>query len=326
MNLLVTGANGFIGRALCKKMLADGWQVRVAVRGATQMTALPSRVEGMQVGDIGPDTDWSKALNGVDAVVHLAARVHVMNEYSKDSLAAYRYVNMAGTARLARMAAAAGVRRFVYLSTVKVNGEGKAAPYTEKDDPEPTDPYGTSKWEAEKVLYEIADQTSMEMVVLRPPLVYGPSVKANFLRLLKVVERGIPLPLANVNNLRSLIYLENLLDVIVTCINHPKAAGQTFLVSDGRDLSTPEVIRLIAEAMGRKARLFSFAPIMLKTMGKIIGRSAEIDRLTGSFCVDSSKIRTMLGWNPPYTLEEGIRKTVLWYKKYGKGQRTDVRW
>ncbi|MBW2641486.1 MAG: NAD-dependent epimerase/dehydratase family protein, partial [Deltaproteobacteria bacterium] len=195
----------------------------------------------------------------------------------------------------------------------------------EEDLQKPQDDYSMSKWEAEKVLHKIAYETGMELVVFRPPLVYGPGVKANFLRLLKVVDRGIPLPLANVNNRRSLVYIENLLDAIVICMTHPKAPGQTFLVSDGRDLSTPEVIWLIAKAMGRKARLFSFPPIMLKTMGKIIGRSAEIDRLTGSFCVDSSKIRTMLGWNPPYTLEEGIRKTVLWYKKYGKGQRTDGR-
>lgn len=326
MNLLVTGANGFIGRALCKKMLADGWQVRVAVRGATQMTALPSRVEGMQVGDIGPDTDWSKALNGVDAVVHLAARVHVMDDSASDSLVAFRWVNVKGTERLAQQALAANVRRFFFMSSVKANGEERAQPYTERDLPMPLDPYGISKWEAEQKLHKVAKETGMELVVLRPPLVYGPGVKANFLRLLKVVDRGIPLPLANVNNRRSLIYLENLLDALVTCITHPKAAGQNFLVSDNMDLSTPELIRLMVEAMGRKARLFSFPPRMLKIIGKITGRSSEIHRLIESLCVDSSKIRTMLGWNPPYTPEEGIRKTVLWYKKYGKGQRTDVRW
>jgi nucleoside-diphosphate-sugar epimerase len=326
MNLLVTGANGFIGRALCKKMLADGWQVRVAVRGATQMTALSSRVEGMQVGDIGPDTDWSKALNGVDAVVHLAARVHVMDDSASDSLVAFRWVNVKGTERLAQQAVAANVRRFFFMSSVKANGEERAQPYTERDMPMPLDPYGISKWEAEQKLHKVAKETGMELVVLRPPLVYGPGVKANFLRLLKVVDRGIPLPFANVNNLRSLIYLENLLDALVACITHPKAAGQTFLVSDNMDLSTPELIRLMVEAMGRKARLFSFPPRMLKIIGKITGRSSEIHRLIESLCVDSSKIRTMLGWNPPYTPEEGIRKTVLWYKKYGKGQRTDVRW
>jgi nucleoside-diphosphate-sugar epimerase len=315
MNILITGANGFIGHALCRRMLAEGYHVRGAVRDVTQMTALSSRVEGMQVGDIGPNTDWSEAFTDVDCVVHLAARVHVMNHNLEDSLAVYRYVNMAGTARLAKMAAAARVKRFVYLSTIKVNGEGKAAPYTEKDDPEPTDPYGISKWEAEKVLYEIADQTDIEMVVLRPPLVYGPGVKANFMRLLKTVARGIPLPLASVNNRRSLIFLGNLLDAIVTCIIHPKAAGQTFLISDGKDLLTSEMIRLMAEAMGRKSRLFSLPSGMLKTMGKITGRSAEIDRLVGYLCVDSSKIRTMLGWKPPYSPEEGIRETVLWYKK-----------
>jgi len=326
MNLLVTGANGFIGRALCKKMLADGWQVRVAVRGATQMTALPSRVEGMQVGDIGPDTDWSKALNGVDAVVHLAARVHVMDDSASDSLVAFRWVNVKGTERLAQQAVAANVRRFFFMSSVKANGEERAQPYTERDMPMPLDPYGISKWEAEQKLHKVAKETGIELVVLRPPLVYGPRVKANFLRLLKVVDRGIPLPLASVNNKRSLIYLENLVDVIITCIKHPIATGQTYLVSDGEDVSTPELIRLISKAMNRKSRLFPFPPSMLKSIGKIIYRSAEIDRLAGSLFVDSRKIRTMLGWKPPYTPEEGIRKTVLWYKKYGKGQRTDVRW
>ena len=311
-DVLVTGANGFIGTALCNRLLGENFRVHGAVRPG-KVPLLPEGVEAAHIESIDGDTDWINALKGIDTVVHLAARVHMTNNHSKDSLAAYRYVNMAGTARLARMAAAAGVKRFVYLSTVKVNGEGKAAPYTEKDDPEPTDPYGTSKWEAEKVLYEIADQTGMEMVVLRPPLVYGPGVKANFLRLLKVVERGIPLPLANVNNLRSLIYLENLLDVIVTCINHPKAAGQTFLISDGKDLSTPELIRLMAEAMGRKVRLFSFPLFMLKIAGCILGKSVEIDRLLGSLTVDSSKIRRDLGWKAPYTMAQGLKETAKWY-------------
>ncbi len=341
MKVLVTGANGFIGQALCKRMLADGYQVREAVRSAAQMTALPSGVEGAMVGNIGPETDWSDVLSGIEGIVHLAARVHVMRESVAYPLAAFRLVNVAGIERLALQAADAGVKRLVYISSVKVNGErtgdgGQGAEgrgqegelkeaFSEEDVPGPQDPYAVSKWEAEQVLRDIAADTGLEAVILRPPLVYGPGVKANFLRLLKLVDRGIPLPLANVNNCRSLVYIENLLDAVVTCITHPKAAGETFLVSDNMDLSTPEVIWLMAEAMGRKARLFPFPPIMLKTMGKIIGRSAEIDRLTGSFCVDSSKIRTMLGWNPPYTLEEGIRKTVLWYKKYGKGQRTDGR-
>ena len=356
MKILATGANGFIGRALCTRLSADGYKVRGAVRGVTQMTALSSRVEGVQVGDIGPDTDWSKALDGMDVVVHLAARVHVIDDKFKDPLHAYRTVNVAGTECLAQAAVAVGIKRFVYLSSVKVNGEGtdvrfqmsevggrktegksRGQPpahrglrpggmseirghgsvskqfFSEEDIPEPQDPYAVSKWEAEQVLHKISQETGLEVVVLRSPLVYGPGVKANFLRLLNVVDRGIPLPLANVNNRRSLIYLENLVDVIAACINHPRAAGQTFLVSDGKDLSTPELIRLIAEAMDRKARPFSLPSGMLKTIGKITGRSKEIDRIAGSLCVDTSKIRTMLGWKPPYTMAQGLQKTTEWY-------------
>ena len=311
--IFITGATGFIGQALCKRMLTEGWQIRGSVRSSSQLNNLPVGVDAFQIELIEPDTHWKKALEGVDTVVHLSARVNLMNEYSKDSLALYRQVNVAGTERLSRAAAASGCRRFIFMSSVKVNGEERAQPYTERDIPKPLDPYGISKWEAEQVLHEIAEATGLEVVILRPALVYGPGVKANLLRLLKVVDRGIPLPFANVNNRRSLIYLENLLDVIVTCINHPKAAGQTFLVSDGKDLSTPELIRLMAEAMGRKVRLFSFPPGMLKTMGKITGRSAEIDRLIGSLCVDSSKIRTMLGWKPPYVMAQGLKETAKWY-------------
>lgn len=319
MNLLVTGANGFIGYKLCEKLLNIGWHVRGTVRPSTYRNNLPFDVDVVPIEEIGPLTDWSKVMSGVDTVVHLAARVHLINDIAADVSDAYGSVNVAGTERLARMAAACGIRRFIYLSTVKVNGEGRSSPYTEKDNPKPIDPYGISKWESEKRLHKIINHTELEVVILRPPMVYGPGVKANFLRLLNVVERGIPLPLAKVNNHKSLIYLENLLDAIVTCINHPRAAGQTFLVSDDRDLSTPALIRLMAQAMGRKVRLFSFPPDMLKIIGKITGRSAEIDRLLGSLCVDSSKIRGMLGWKPPYTSEEGIREMGFWYTKNRRG-------
>ena len=323
--VLVTGANGSIGRALCERMLDENFRVHGAVRHG-KASLLPEGVEVAHIDSVDGDTDWKNALDGVDKVVHLAARVHVMKNSASDPFVEYRKVNITGTEHLARKATLANVKRFIYISSVKVHGEGRSTPYNEEDIQKPQDAYSVSKWEAEKVLNEISDETGMELVILRSPLVYGPRVKANFLRLLEIVERGIPLPLASVNNRRSLIYLGNLVDAIVTCIKHPRASGQTYFVSDARDLSTPEMIRLMAEAMGRKARLFSFPAGMLKTMGKITGRSAEIDRLVGSLCVDSSKIRTMLGWNPPYTPEEGIRETVLWYKKDGKGQRTDVRW
>jgi len=312
--VLVTGANGFIGTNLCKRLLGENFHVRGAVRPGKAIL-LPKGVEATHVESIEGDTAWGNALEGVHTVVHLAALVHVMKDSASDSFAEYRKVNVQGSEHLALAAAQYGAKRFIFMSSVKVNGEGRSTPYNEEDLQKPQDDYSMSKWEAEKVLNEISYETGMELVVLRPPLVYGPGVKANFLRLLEVVKLGIPIPLARVNNRRSLIFLGNLLDAIVACITHPEAAGQIFLVSDGRDLSTPEVIWMIAEAMGRKARLFSFPPNMLKTMGKIIGRSAEIDRLTGSLCVDSSKIRSMLGWKPPYTLEEGIRETAEWYLK-----------
>ena len=311
-DVLVTGANGFIGTALCNCLRGENFRVHGAVRPG-KASLLPKGVEAAHIEYIDGNTDWINALKGVDAVVHLAARVHVTNNHSKDSLVVYRHINVAGTERLARMAVAAGVKRFVYLSTVKVNGEGKATPYTEKDDSEPTDPYGISKWEAEKVLYKIADQTGMEMVVLRPPLVYGPGVKANFLRLLKVVDRGIPFPLANANNRRSLIYLENLLDAIVTCIKHPKAAGQTYFVSDGEDVSTPELIRRISSSLGRPSRLFPFPPVFLKVAGIITGKSVSMDRLLGSLTVDCSKIRRELDWQAPFSMEQGLKETAKWY-------------
>ena len=326
MNVLITGASGFIGKALCKKMLRNGWQVRGAIRFENLMCNLPDGVQPVFIGSIGPNTEWRKATSNIDVVVHLAAQVHKTRNVPKDPLSEYRRVNVYGTKVLARAAADNGIKRFVYLSTVKVNGEGRTTSYTEKDKPEPIDPYAVSKWESENVLHVISCETDLEVVIIRSPLVYGPYVKANFLRLLKMIDYGIPLPLASVQNRRSLIYLENLLDAIITCIKHPRVTGQTYFVSDGKDVSTPELIRLISKYMGKNSRLFPFSPSMLKTIGKIAGRSAEINRLIGSLCVECSKIRRMLGWNAPYTPEEGIRKTVLWYKKYGKGQRTDVRW
>jgi len=323
--VFVTGATGFIGAALCKRLLEEGLPVHGTVRSIGP-TILPQGAVSVQLESIEKKYEWDTITNDTETVVHLAARVHVMKNSVADLFSEYCKVNVSGSESLAQAAATCGVKRFIFMSTVKVNGEESAKTYKETDKPAPRDPYAISKLQAEQRLRKIAAESGMELVILRPPLVYGPGVKASFLRLLKVVERGIPLPLASINNRRSLIYLENLLDAIVTCINHPRAAGQTFLINDGRDLSTPELIRLMAETMGRKARLFSFPPGMLKTTGKITGRSAEIDRLIGSLCVDSSKIRTMLGWKPPYRQEEGIRETVLWYKKNGKGQRTDVRW
>ena len=315
-NILITGTTGFVGRILCERMMADGWQVRGTVRYAEQAASLPTGVEVVRIKSIGADTDWSDALSGVDAVVHLAARVHVMNDTATDPLSAFRLVNVAGTERLARMAATNGVKRFVYISSVKVNGEGCEKAFTEHDIPAPDDPYGISKWEAEQVLHKIANDTGLEVVILRPPLVYGPGVKANFLSLFKIVDRGIPLPLASINNHRSLIYLENFVDAITTCINHPEAAGQTYLVRDGEAVSTSELIRRVAAALGRPARLFLFSPSLMRFVGRLLGKSDAIERLVGSLTIDSSKIQRELGWKPPYTMEQGLKETAEWFKKH----------
>ena len=346
MNILITGANGFIGQALCKRLLADGYQVRGAVRGheKTEVGCLRSDVGGqrVEVGDIGPKTDWSEALKGIDGVVHLAARVHVMRESVADPLAAFRRVNVAGTECLAQQAAEAGVKRFVYISSVKVNGERtdpqitqitrincrkKAqktqnnpqitplpSSFSEKDVPCPQDAYAVSKWEAEQLLAGISSATGMETVIIRPPLVYGPNVRANFLRLLRWVNKGIPLPLGMVNNRRSLVSLDNLVDFLITCIEHPAAAGETFLVSDGEDLSTPALIRRIALSMNIPARLIPVPVCLLRLGGSLLGKKSEIDRLCGSLQVDIGKAKGVLGWKPPLSLDEGLAKVADWYQ------------
>ena len=312
MNVLVTGANGFIGKALCNKLIADGYQVRVAVRRAAQMTALPSGVEGAMIGNIGPETDWSKALDGIEGIVHLAARVHVMRESADDPLVAFREVNVEGTECLAIAAANSGVKRFVYISSVKVNGESRSDPYTEMDKSEPQDLYAVSKWEAEQILAEISSATGIEIVIIRPPLVYGPNVRANFLRLLRWVNKGIPFPLGMVDNRRSLVSLDNLVDFLITCIEHPAAAGETFLVSDGEDLSTPALIRRIALSMNIPARLIPVPVCLLRLGGSLLGKKSEVDRLCGSLQVDISKAKSVLGWKPPLSVDEGLAKTADW--------------
>ncbi|MCX5848963.1 MAG: SDR family oxidoreductase [Deltaproteobacteria bacterium] len=312
--VLVTGATGFIGKGLCKRIVAEGWTVRGSVRSENQAHLLPREAEYVQIDSIGPDTDWTNALTDVETVIHLAGRAHIIKDTSFGSLSEYRVVNTAGTERLARFAASKGVRRFVFMSTVKVNGEGRASAYTEKDIPNPSDSYGISKWEAEKILKIIADQTGMEVVVIRAPIVYGPEVKANFLRLLRAVDQGIFLPFARINNKRSMIYLNNLVDVIMTCLTHPKANG-TYFVRDNKDMSTPELIRLLAMALGKPERLFYLPLSLLNLGGWMTGNSKAIDTLTGSLTVDSSKIKRELGWEPFFSVEEGIMETVRYYKK-----------
>lgn len=313
--VLITGADGFIGKALCAEMLSRGWKVRASVRSREKIKSLPEEIQIIETGSIGPDTQWAHALDNVDSVIHLAGRAHIMEDSYCDSLSEHRIVNTAGTGNLARSAASSGVRRFIFMSTVKVNGEGRGVPYCENDIPGPSDPYGISKWEAEKIIKAIAGETGVETVSIRAPMVYGPEVKANFLKLLKIVDRGIPMPFAGVKNKRSMIYLGNLVDVIMTCQTHPEAGQKTYLVSDDYDISTPELIRKIATAIGKPARLFYLPLFMLRLAGAITGESQAIDRLNNSLAVDLSRIKRELNWNPHFTLAQGLKQTAEWYNK-----------
>lgn len=313
--ILVTGVNGFIGQTLCSELSNRGFLVRGTMRSQSHSLSKGEIVDIVPVGDIGPETDWTAALNGIDAIVHLAGRAPMMREILKDPLSEYRRVNTAGTEHLARSAVKAGVNRIVYLSTVKVNGEMTGdVPFSESDISNPEGYYAISKWEAELILRRIAQETRLEVVILRLPLVYGPGVKANFLKLINLVARRIPLPLANVNNRRSLIYLGNLTDAIVTCIIHPKAAGQTYMVSDRENISTPELVRIIASAMGIKPRLIPLSLFLLRVFGRLTGKIELVRRLIDSLSINSDKIRRELDWKPPFTIEQGICETVKWYK------------
>ncbi|ODU14638.1 MAG: NAD-dependent dehydratase [Thiobacillus sp. SCN 64-35] len=310
MKVLVTGASGFVGRELCVTLLRSGHSVRGALRQIEGRVVLLEGVEPVAVGAINAATDWKAALAGCDTVVHLAARVHVMDYMTSDPLAEFREVNSGGTLNLSSQAAHAGVKRFVFVSTVKVNGEGRDDPYRETDPPAPEDAYAISKWEAEQGLRRVAQETGMEVVILRPPLVYGPAVKANFLQLMRTVERGWPLPLGAIRNRRSLLYLGNLVDAIRVCVEHPAAAGQTFLLDDGEPISTTGLVRALARAMGRPARLLAVPVGVLELAGALLGKRAAVMRLVGSLYVDSSAIRTRLDWTPPYSMEEGLAATV----------------
>lgn len=315
--ILVTGATGFIGRALCAELYGKGRAFRAAARGVSLAHPFADVVS---VGEIGSTTEWGSALAGVDTVIHLAGLAHAPPKLQRDNRSSYREVNALGAARIARQAAEKGVRRFVYLSTAKVCGDStQNKPFDETDMSDSKDVYTASKREAEKLLWDIAAETGLEIVILRPPLVYGPGVRANFLRLMEWVRRGVPLPLGKINNLRSLIYVGNLVDAIVMCVSHPKAVGQTFLVSDNEDVSTPELIRRIACALGLPARLFRFPPALLRMGARLMGKQEEADRLLGSLVVDSSKIRRELGWKPPYTMQQGLQETVRWLQ--GRGGR-----
>lgn len=310
--VFVTGATGFVGKALCQRLSRENWHVFGGVHQAGKSDASYPWIEGPIPFDLSnSNAELFKSVGDVDAVVHLAAKVHVMN--TDGAYEEYLHVNTEGTKRLARMAAAAGVRRFVFMSTVKVSAEQSRIPLLESEIPNPAGAYAVSKLEAENALKEVARETGLEVTILRPPLVYGPGVKANFLSMMEWIRKGIPLPLGSIDNRRSLIFSENLADAIFRCVTHPNASGETFFVSDGEDLSTPELISRLAVLMGRKKPIFSFPPSLLRLLGAVTGKSASIDRLTESLTVDTSKIRSRLDWLPPFSLNEGLQKTVEWF-------------
>jgi nucleoside-diphosphate-sugar epimerase len=316
MRVLVTGATGFVGTALCDMLHQHGY----AVRGAQRV--LQSRVgwnlEPVAVGELGPGTDWSAALEDVQMVVHLAARVHVMRETAADPLAEFRRVNVSATEHLALQAVVAGTKRFVYVSSIKVNGERtEGRGFTADAEPRPEDTYALSKFEAENALREIGERTGLEVVIVRPPLVYGPGVKGNFLSLLRWVERGLPLPLARCDNRRSLVGITNLADLLTRCVSHPAAAGKIILAGDGEDLSMPELIRRLARALGRPARLLPVPVSWLRLAARSLGKPGIYERLCGSLQIDIRDTRQTLAWTPPSTVDEELARTARWFLRQG---------
>lgn len=311
LKVSVTGATGFVGGALACKMVSLHDLEVLALTRQQPLLALSGVVYRI-LGDLSPDTDWQPGLRGTDVLVHAAARAHVMNETATNPLAAFRQVNVQGTLNLARQAASAGVRRFVFISSIKVNGEATQPghPFTADAAPAPLDAYGISKMEAEQGLRDIAAETGMEVVIIRPPLVYGPGVKANFAAMMRWLQRGVPLPLGAIPNQRSLVALDNLVDLIVTCLTHPAAANQTFLVSDGEDVSTTELLRRMGQAMGCPARLIPVPAGILKLAAALVGKRDMAQRLCGSLQVDIEKTRTLLSWQPPLTLDQGLKKAA----------------
>jgi len=308
MRCLITGAAGFVGGPLVERLHKERiWELAVTTRSAA--ASFPADVRHFPI-EITSETDWTAALDGVDVIVHLAARVHIMDDRAADPLTEFRQINTAATLNLAEQAARAGVKRLVFISSIKVNGEENDRPFRHDDTPMPVDPYGISKLECEIGLQEISARTGIEIVVIRPPLVYGPGARGNFALLVGLVRKKIPLPFASLKNRRTLVALPNLVDLIVTGMTHPDAAGQTLLAGDGEDLSTPGLIEGIAAGLGVKPMLLPFPPALLQMGARVTGKSAVYQRLCGSLQVDISHARDVLGWSPVVTPREGLKLAV----------------
>ena len=312
MKILVTGVSGFVGKYLCNDLFQKKHFVVAATRSPNVVI---NCTEQVIIGSISNPTDWSSAFQNIDILIHLAARVHVMNEVAVSALTEFRKVNVEGTLNLANQAAKAGVKRFIFVSSVKVNGEHTLGncPFAENDTANPQDSYGISKHEAEQGLLAIAKETGMEVVIIRPPLVYGPGVKGNFASMMKWMNKNIPLPFGAIHNKRSLVALDNLVSFIIHCADYkktPQAANQVFLISDGEDVSTTELLQKVAKAFGKKALLLS-VPVSLMTLSaKLLGKGDVANRLFASMQVDSSKARELLGWEPVITMDEQLNKTA----------------
>ncbi len=318
--VLVTGADGFVGRYVCRKLIESGYSLRAGVRKVESIPDLQRAVPGLSdsslLGDLGASPELRGPLAGVSAIVHLAARVHVMKESSGNPLQEFRRVNVEGTMSLARAAAEAGVRRFIFASTIKVNGDTTSGEAFNMDmPPAPQDAYAISKWEAEEALRSVAAESGLEVVIVRPPLVYGPGVQGNFLRLMRLVDRALPLPWPKAENRRSMIGAENLADFLVRCVDHPQAAGQSFLVKDSEDISTRELITRLARLLGRPARFVPVPESLIRLAARLTMKKEAADRVLDSLVIDSDCAQQLLKWVPSVTLDEGLAATARWYRE-----------
>ena len=310
--VLVTGATGFVGESLVAELVVQKYSVSALVR--RENCLIPDEAAKIKVADLTDVRDWQPILQNIEVVIHLAGRAHIMNDSVADPLAEFRQVNTAATLNLARQASAAGVRRFVFISSIKVNGElTESVPFSPEGDVIPTDPYGLSKYEAEQGLLALAKETGMEVVIIRPTLVYGLGVKGNFASLLKWMKRGVPLPFGAIHNQRSLVALDNLVSFITHCIDHPKAANEVFLISDGEDISTTELLQKASHAFGKRTLLLPVPVSWMTLAAKLLGKVDVANRLFGSLQVDSSKARELLGWEPVITMDEQLKKTADGY-------------